>query len=110
MMRFYAQAAQGMTSAAPATFDKAPTLANDRGETVPGLVGWQFTNGPKKRILLINQTAQPQTIAAASLGTNFRQYHAPLATYVQGTESLQQRNGQPGQTLVLAPYSLTIID
>ena len=112
MMKFFAQAAQDMTSAAPVRFDNAPVLANDRGEPVAGLVGWQFANGTKKRTLLINQTAQQQTVAAASLGTGaaYRQYYAPLALYVQGAESLQQRKGQVAQTLSLSPYSVTIID
>lgn len=112
MMNFYAQAARNMTSATPVTFDNALVLANDRGENVAGLVGWQFANGAKKRTLLINQTAQGQTIATSSPGADatFRQYHAPLATYVQGAESLRQNNGQLAKTLSLPPFSITIID
>lgn len=112
MMNFYAQAARDMTSAAPVRFDNAPTLANDRGEKVAGLVGWRFANETKKRTLLINQTAQVQTVATSALGAGaaFRQYHAPLATYVQGAESLQQSKGLVAQTLSLAPFSITIIE
>ena len=112
MMNFFAQAARDMASATPILFDNAPTLTNDRGKKVAGLVGWQFANGTKKRTLLINQTAQEQTVTTADLGvgTGFRQYHASLATYVQGAESLQQSKGTVAQTLALAPYSITIID
>ena len=112
MMNFYVQAARDMTSAAPVMFANAPTLANDRGEKVAGLVGWQFADGTRKRTLLINQTAQEQLVTAATLGVGaaYRQYHAPLATYVQGAESLQQTKGTVAQTLSLSPFSITIID
>ncbi|GAB3222689.1 hypothetical protein [Spirosoma arcticum] len=87
MMNLYAQTARNMTSATPMTFDNAPTLANDRNETVPGLIGWQFANGSQKRTLLVNQTAQNQVLATDLMGTDsagapvrFRQFHAPLVT------------------------------
>ncbi|MBC8155787.1 MAG: hypothetical protein H7Z72_23100 [Bacteroidetes bacterium] len=115
MMNLYAQAARNMTSATPLTFDNVPALTNDRGETVPGLIGWQFADGTKKRTLFVNQTDQSQMVMAALVGAagapvRFRQFHAPLATYVQGVESVKQTDGKTGRTVSLAPYSITIID
>ena len=114
MMALYAQVSKGMTTATQLNFANGPTLANDRGETVPGLIGWQFSDAKtaKKRTLLVNQSFQNQAVDAALFPRNapFRQYYAPLATYVQGAESLQTTSGRVAQTIQLPPFSITLIE
>ena len=112
VLSLFSEAMDGMETAVRLTFDPNPEITLPLTEPYPSLWGWQFANEESDRFLLVNYAAEPVDLGLDTLGATkrpFSQHTAPPADYIVGLASLTTQSGTTGETLVLAPYSITII-
>lgn len=93
-------------------FANNPTLLPNNAQSFPALHGWLVNSGKKTKGLLINYSAQPQTISGKPLlkGLRYISYSAPLQHYVLDVEGLTKSKGKADQTIILPPFSITVLE
>ena len=109
-MSVFALAMNGRTEARPLQFSDNPPLPNSGSPGLPGLMGWSFAGGTsKKSYVLVNFLGSERTVAAASVGGAGKTYYAAACNDVSTRDVPPEQQGTTNDTLVLAPYSMTVV-
>lgn len=112
VLQLFSAAMQGMDTAVRLVFDPNPQIALALTEPYPTLWGWQFANATNDRLLLVNYAADAVEVDLAALGATgrpYRQLYGQPASYIVGTESLNEESGITAGSLALMPFSVTVI-
>lgn len=125
VMMTFAEAVRGADTAAPLTFAPSPTVSvtgpDDFSFSYPAVWGWAFSGaGGAKRLLVANVYAAPATLdlsalsvaGAPAVGAPFRQLAASPQAYLtsDAATAAATTTGTTGDSLALAPYSLTVVE
>lgn len=113
VMAWVDQAAQGTTAMTPMTFAGGPVLT---GTSDPALIGASFTKGTSATQILVNLSAQSQTLQVGGVIPAGRPYHqmstADPTVQINAAAGTTRTGGTTSAAagLSLAPYSITIVD
>jgi hypothetical protein len=108
-MTWLDEAARGARTGTQITFPGGPALAPG-GD--PALVGESFSGTGTRGEMLINLSGSPVTIAAGTAipaGAPYRQATGQPTSQIATAAQLTITSGTIGRSLVLAPYSMTVI-
>jgi hypothetical protein len=113
VLSLFGEAMDDMDTATCLVFDPNTEISLPLAEPYPTLWGWQFSDGTRDRFLLVNYAAESAELDLTLLdATNrpFQQQYAPPVDYIIGVKSLTTVSGDTGDSLILMPYSITVID
>lgn len=112
ILNLFGETMASMEVAAALNFDPNPEIELTLTEPYPALWGWQFSNAASTRSLIVNYAATPVSLNLEALnatGQPYRQYDAPPASHIVGWEDVNTQAGTTENTLLLPPFSITLI-
>ncbi len=112
-LRFLGDATEGMSQANLINFPNSPTLTGKNNFTYSALYGWRFTNGKDDSAVIMNISNQELTLDVSLLlkGTiKYQQIYGEPRLLVTGPGVLKEQQGNTIQTLILPPYSVTLLE
>jgi len=110
-LRAFGRAMQGMRSARKIAFEPESQLVSTPPPFRP-LVGWSFTDGRRRRAILLNLSDRPVYLDPGTLklrGCTYEQMSASPGDVIASVEELHPARGEATDHLALPSYSLTLM-